>query len=199
MYVWFKIFIWFYCVLCPRGTKEEYYILMMLEDNAILKSSSTWLFAYMNSRDFLVCPSCSHGTAVWQCFESSTFMYKPLLAVVLLILYNSLLWFVCIAKPVLIMNSWRPREVKNTVTQQGGRKKVQTSDSSSLEIIVTGNFILCDLLQLRHFCYHNLSTDLKMIHCHFYITKVAMFLISMKSATEGFLHPGGHTVFMKRI
>lgn len=80
---------------------------------------------------------------------------------------QQVLWFVCIAKPVLIMNNWRPIEVKNTVTQQGGRKKkIQTSGSPSLEIIVTGNFILCDLLQLRRFCYHNLSTDLKMIHCH---------------------------------
>lgn len=50
--------------------------------------------------------------------------------------------------------------------QQGGRqKKMEASDSSNLEIIVTGNFSLCDPLQLGHFCCHDLSTNLKMIDC----------------------------------
>lgn len=64
----------------------------------------------------LVFPSCSHGTAVWQYMENCASLYNPLLAVVLLIIYNRLSCLVCTVKTILMMNSWRPREVKNTVT-----------------------------------------------------------------------------------
>lgn len=73
-------------------------------------------------------------------------------------------------KPIYVMNSWRPRVVNNTVTSQSSRE-IQTSDSSNLEIIVTHNFILCDL-SLKCFCYQNFITDLKMIDCYSNITKM---------------------------
>ena len=89
-----------------------------------------------------------------------------------------------------------PESLKAFVIQQGGRqkkKKIEASDSSNLEIIVTGNFSLYDPLQLGHFCCHNLSTNLKMIDCH------STVYSNVLKIQEGLLHLGSYTVFIKRM
>ena len=59
-----------------------------------------------------------------------------------------------------------PESLKTLSYSKVAEEKPEASDSSNLEITVTGNCSLCDLLQLGHFCCHNLSTNLKMIDCH---------------------------------
>ena len=119
------------------------------------------------------------------------------LPIILPVLYNRLLWLLCIVKPILIMNNWKSREFKNICHtarwQTKKKKKTEASDSSNLEIIVTSNFSLCDPLQLGHFCCHNLNTNVKMIDCH------STVYSNVLKIQEGLLHLGGYTVFIKRM
>lgn len=80
--------------------------------------------------------------------------------------------------------------------QQGSRQKKEASDSSNLEIIVTGNLVFV-ILYNQDTCCHNLSTNLKMIDCHSSVYSNVLNI--RKSATTGLLHLGGYTVFIKRM
>lgn len=137
-----------------------------------------WVVTYWSE------PPAVMETSVRQHIQSSSFIYKPLLAIVVLIIYNRLLYLVCVVKFILIMNNWQPREVKQPLSHSKvAGKKNQTSDSSNLEIIVTGNLTLWDL-RWKHICYRIFITNLKTIDCHFSIRQVAMSLIFTGSDAE---------------